>query len=238
MMRMIRYGILPCCVYVCECISHMADRMGTPYLQRTLNQQLTNHIRNTLPSFRNKLQSQLLAMEKEVEEYKNFRPDDPTRKTKAMMQSVNWWFRPPYILAYKSKHFGQIFALKGLAYTWSDLYRTLLSLNDLDYVVFVSANKLCLLYSVSSTESASKMARQRTQKILWVATGWLNEALPACSLCYCVWIAVVNYCHTFCVVWSVTRLCVEHHLFPACSMRQLNHIFDYALLAVVDIYFL
>jgi len=69
--------------------SHMADRMGTPYLQRILNQQLTNHIRNTLPSFRNKLQSQLLAMEKEVEEYKNFRPDDPTRKTKAMMQSVN-----------------------------------------------------------------------------------------------------------------------------------------------------
>jgi len=69
--------------------SHMADRMGTPYLQRTLNQQLTNHIRNTLPSFRNKLQSQLLAMEKEVDEYKNFRPDDPTRKTKAMMQSVN-----------------------------------------------------------------------------------------------------------------------------------------------------
>jgi len=70
----------------------MADRMGTPYLQRTLNQQLTNHIRNTLPSFRNKLQSQLLAMEKEVDEYKNFRPDDPTRKTKAMMQSVTCVF--------------------------------------------------------------------------------------------------------------------------------------------------
>lgn len=67
---------------------HMADRMGTAYLQRTLNQQLTNHIRNTLPNLRNKLQSQLLAMEKEVEEYKNFRPDDPTRKTKAMMQMV------------------------------------------------------------------------------------------------------------------------------------------------------
>jgi len=74
------------------CNSHMADRMGTPYLQRTLNQQLTNHIRNTLPSFRNKLQSQLLAMEKEVEEYKNFRPDDPTRKTKAMMQLVTYLF--------------------------------------------------------------------------------------------------------------------------------------------------
>lgn len=67
---------------------HMADRMGTPYLQRTLNQQLTNHIRNTLPNLRNKLQSQLLSMEKEVEEFKNFRPDDPARKTKAMMQMV------------------------------------------------------------------------------------------------------------------------------------------------------
>ena len=65
---------------------HMADRLGTPYLQRILNQQLTNHIRETLPSFRNKLQSQLLTMEKDVEEFKNFRPDDPARKTKAMMQ--------------------------------------------------------------------------------------------------------------------------------------------------------
>ena len=60
--------------------------MGTPYLQRTLNQQLTNHIRDTLPGLRNKLQTQLMSMEKDVEEYKNFRPDDPARKTKAMMQ--------------------------------------------------------------------------------------------------------------------------------------------------------
>lgn len=28
----------------------MADRMGTPYLQKVLNQQLSNHIRETLPS--------------------------------------------------------------------------------------------------------------------------------------------------------------------------------------------
>ncbi|XP_038143835.1 dynamin-3 isoform X1 [Cyprinodon tularosa] len=67
---------------------HMADRMGTPHLQKTLNQQLTNHIRDTLPGLRNKLQSQLLSLEKEVEEYKNFRPDDPTRKTKALLQMV------------------------------------------------------------------------------------------------------------------------------------------------------
>lgn len=65
---------------------HVADRMGTPYLQRVLNQQLTNHIRETLPSLRDKLQKQLLAMEKEVDQYKHFRPDDPSIKTKAMLQ--------------------------------------------------------------------------------------------------------------------------------------------------------
>uniref|UniRef100_A0A8C7IFS1 dynamin GTPase n=1 Tax=Oncorhynchus kisutch TaxID=8019 RepID=A0A8C7IFS1_ONCKI len=67
---------------------HLAERMGTPYLQKTLNQQLTNHIRDTLPGLRAKLQSQLLSIEKEVEEYKNFRPDDPSRKTKALLQMV------------------------------------------------------------------------------------------------------------------------------------------------------
>ncbi|XP_064463925.1 dynamin-like isoform X6 [Ornithodoros turicata] len=67
---------------------HMADRMGTPYLQRVLNQQLTNHIRDTLPGLRDKLQKQMLSMEKEVEEFKNFRPDDPSRKTKAMLQMI------------------------------------------------------------------------------------------------------------------------------------------------------
>ena len=66
----------------------MADRMGTPNLQKVLNDQLTNHIRDTLPALRNKLQSQLMSMERDVAEYKNFRPDDPTIKTKAMMQLV------------------------------------------------------------------------------------------------------------------------------------------------------
>uniref|UniRef100_H0X5H0 dynamin GTPase n=1 Tax=Otolemur garnettii TaxID=30611 RepID=H0X5H0_OTOGA len=67
---------------------HIADRMGTPHLQKVLNQQLTNHIRDTLPNFRNKLQGQLLSIEHEVEAYKNFKPEDPTRKTKALLQMV------------------------------------------------------------------------------------------------------------------------------------------------------
>ncbi|KAL0850381.1 hypothetical protein ABMA28_012204 [Loxostege sticticalis] len=67
---------------------HLADRLGTPYLQRVLNQQLTNHIRDTLPGLRDKLQKQLLALEKDVDQYKHFRPDDPSIKTKAMLQMI------------------------------------------------------------------------------------------------------------------------------------------------------
>ncbi|OWA51581.1 Dynamin-1 [Hypsibius exemplaris] len=67
---------------------NLADKMGTPYLQRVLNQQLTNHIRDTLPGLRDKLQKQLALMEKDVQDYKNFRPDDPSRKTKLMLQMI------------------------------------------------------------------------------------------------------------------------------------------------------
>ena len=49
-------------------------------------QQLTNHIKDTLPALRSKLQKQMMEMEKEVDEYKNYKPDDPSRKTKAMLQ--------------------------------------------------------------------------------------------------------------------------------------------------------
>merc|ERR1712001_153246 len=67
---------------------HMADKCGTPYLQKQLNAQLTNHIRDTLPSLRDKLQRQMLGLEKEVEQYKPFQPNDPSIKTKAMLQMV------------------------------------------------------------------------------------------------------------------------------------------------------
>jgi len=52
------------------------------------SQQLTNHIKDTLPALRNKLQKQMMDMEKEVEEFKHYQPDDPARKTKAMLQWV------------------------------------------------------------------------------------------------------------------------------------------------------
>ncbi|XP_028299328.1 dynamin 3a isoform X3 [Gouania willdenowi] len=60
---------------------HMAHRMGTPYLQKILNQHLSNHIRDTLPGFRRDLESQLRALNKEAEE---FRLDDPTSRNKTL----------------------------------------------------------------------------------------------------------------------------------------------------------
>ncbi|XP_038063950.1 dynamin-1-like isoform X2 [Patiria miniata] len=67
---------------------HMADKMGTPFLQKVLNQQLTNHIKDTLPALRNRLQQQLLSLEKDVADFKDVNYDDPTRKTKHMLQMV------------------------------------------------------------------------------------------------------------------------------------------------------
>lgn len=62
---------------------------GTPYLQKVLNQQLTNHIKETLPELRNKLTKQMRTLEKEVAEFKNEIGTDPARKTKTMVQLVN-----------------------------------------------------------------------------------------------------------------------------------------------------
>ena len=67
---------------------HLVDRLGTPFLQKTLNQQLTNHIRDNLPQFRSKLQGQMLELEKACSEFKDYRPDDPGRKTKALLTLV------------------------------------------------------------------------------------------------------------------------------------------------------
>ncbi len=61
------------------------SRMGTSFLQKALNQQLTNHIKETLPGLRAKLQNQLNNMEKIVAEYKNFQPDDPNKKVKMLL---------------------------------------------------------------------------------------------------------------------------------------------------------
>lgn len=67
----------------------LAHKMGTPYLQKSLNQQLTNHIRETLPALKNKLNKQLATLETQVADAKNFDVNDPGRKTKTMVQLIN-----------------------------------------------------------------------------------------------------------------------------------------------------
>ncbi|XP_061540795.1 dynamin 3a isoform X3 [Phycodurus eques] len=67
---------------------HMCERMGTPYLQRSLNQQLTNHIRDSLPTLHNHLQYLLVSISKEVDTYKLYNPDDPICRTKTLIKLV------------------------------------------------------------------------------------------------------------------------------------------------------
>ncbi|XP_055336334.1 dynamin-1-like isoform X2 [Paramacrobiotus metropolitanus] len=67
---------------------HMADRMGTPFLQQVLNQQLVNHIRDVLPAVREKIHRQINAMEKEIQDYKLLAPGDTSRRTKVMLLLV------------------------------------------------------------------------------------------------------------------------------------------------------
>ncbi|KAK0403732.1 hypothetical protein QR680_017093 [Steinernema hermaphroditum] len=64
---------------------HMSDKLGTPYLQKTLNNQLTNHIKDTLPTLKDSLQKKFYALEQDIKEYKYMQPNDPARKSKALM---------------------------------------------------------------------------------------------------------------------------------------------------------
>lgn len=48
----------------------LASKMGTPFLQQKLNQQLTNHIKTTLPTLRRTLEKQVQDLEKAAKEAK------------------------------------------------------------------------------------------------------------------------------------------------------------------------
>eukprot|EP00123_Amoebidium_parasiticum_P017676 comp23942_c3_seq1/m.42318 comp23942_c3_seq1/g.42318 ORF comp23942_c3_seq1/g.42318 comp23942_c3_seq1/m.42318 type:complete len:841 (-) comp23942_c3_seq1:1211-3733(-) len=74
---------------------HMADKMGTSRLQQVLNQQLTNHIRDTLPELKGVLQTQVTQLEKDCAEFKNF-GTGKGQSTKTMMTLLHqfnddWW---------------------------------------------------------------------------------------------------------------------------------------------------
>jgi hypothetical protein len=50
--------------------SDIADRMGVPYLQRTLSIQLTEHILKCLPDLKRELQARHRDLAKDVAEYR------------------------------------------------------------------------------------------------------------------------------------------------------------------------
>lgn len=69
---------------------HLADKMGTKYLQKVLNQQLVNHIREVLPVLRATLQKQVNGMEKEVQKMKKEHLSDAGRtNTKNMVKMIS-----------------------------------------------------------------------------------------------------------------------------------------------------
>lgn len=59
---------------------HIAHRMGTPYLQKLLNQQLTEHIREKLPSLVQKLSKEMALLEKDIGLFEELHGNPETMK--------------------------------------------------------------------------------------------------------------------------------------------------------------
>lgn len=57
--------------------------MGTQHLQKILNEQLTNHIRETLPKLRERIKNKHEELWREIDE---FGDDDPKNFSRVMME--------------------------------------------------------------------------------------------------------------------------------------------------------
>jgi hypothetical protein len=55
----------------CPLYRDIAERMGVPYLQRSLSMQLTEHILTCLPDLKRKLDERFRLLSREVAEYRN-----------------------------------------------------------------------------------------------------------------------------------------------------------------------
>lgn len=60
-----------------EKLSDIAHRCGTPYLQKVLNRELTEHIRKSIPALREELQIKISELNVVVDEFKNWQSQDP-----------------------------------------------------------------------------------------------------------------------------------------------------------------
>eukprot|EP01134_Creolimax_fragrantissima_P002300 CFRG2300T1 len=76
--------------------SHLADKMGTQKLQSVLNQQLTDHIRSTIPELKGQLAGEVARLERDCAEFKHLGGTGKGASTKSMMSfmhqfSDDWW---------------------------------------------------------------------------------------------------------------------------------------------------
>lgn len=62
--------------------------MGTQHLQKVLNEQLTNHIRENLPKLRQRIKAKFDELRNEIDE---FGDDDPKNYSKIMMEWVDFF---------------------------------------------------------------------------------------------------------------------------------------------------
>ena len=68
----------------------MADRLGTSFLQRLLNEQLAEHIRLKLPSLRDQIQKRIQEMAETVKQFKKFDPSQSGSKMKTLVLYVSY----------------------------------------------------------------------------------------------------------------------------------------------------
>jgi len=90
----------------------MADRMGTKYLQIKLNQQLINHIRDTLPQLRADLQANVNRLEKDVRKYRSEGGTDVGRRNITILMKLLNAFQNKLSLEVSGSNTGD-----GISYT-------------------------------------------------------------------------------------------------------------------------
>lgn len=65
------------------------DRLGTPFLQKKLNQQLKEHISKKMQSLQETTLKQLVSLEMDIQTFKNLHPDDPASVKAVMLKLVS-----------------------------------------------------------------------------------------------------------------------------------------------------
>ncbi|GFT24756.1 dynamin-1, partial [Nephila pilipes] len=71
------------------CYRHLAEKMGTPYLQRMLQRTLRSHIKAALPDVRNKLAEKLSGYQRKLKEFEINMGEESGGKQYYMIKLVN-----------------------------------------------------------------------------------------------------------------------------------------------------